>query len=300
MIDQRYADLLEQIQTHWVGLPDKPDETAEVTLQVLWRLAAGDPTTPAGQTSQPLPALDETGMARLQTLLARRLSGTPLAYLTGRQTFLGITMLASPQAMIPRKETEILGKVAVETIQHLEQTRGITRAVDVCTGSGNIALAISANAPQAQVWGIDLSPEAVQLAAQNAEFLHLAGRVTFLTGDLFAPLAAPDFASSFDLVTCNPPYISSAQVDRMAEEIHEHEPRLAFDGGPFGIKILTRIIREAPTYLNPGGYLCFECGLGQGKNMVQMVNRQGYLDVETFTDQAGDIRVIRARTRDTL
>lgn len=267
-------ELLARLSAAWIPLPDKPDETPETTLRALW------------QFTQP----DE---ARLAELVDRRISGVPLAHLTGRQTFLGIEMLAGPEALIPRKETEIVCRGALRILQGLP---GHPRVIDVCTGAGNIALALAYNHAASEVFGADISEAAVDLARRNAAFLGLSDRVHFAVGDLFAPVDMPEHIGNTDLVTCNPPYISSAKVEKMAHEISGFEPRLAFDGGPFGVKVLTRLIREAPRYLRPGGWLAFEVGLGQGKSIAKMIESSAaYCAIETLADQNGETRALLAR-----
>jgi release factor glutamine methyltransferase len=284
---KQYLDLLTRLQSHWAGLPDKPEETPETTLDALWRCAA---------VSKPGGVLGVEEEARLNALVDQRLRGEPLAYLIGKQYFMGIEFLSDPGAMIPRKETEILGRAALGLAKQLAQQAGVIKIIDLCTGSGNIALTLAYNEPGAKVWGADLSEDAVRLAQRNALHLGLADRARFYPGDLFAPFEQDEFLGQMDLVTCNPPYISSAQVVKMPEEIIHHEPHLAFDGGPFGVRILTRVIRESPRFLKTGGWVCFEVGLGQGKAMLNLINKSGlYTNVAVMNDEAGEIRTLQAR-----
>jgi release factor glutamine methyltransferase len=116
-----------------------------------------------------------------------------------------------------------------------------------------------------------------------------------MQGDLFTPLSAEEFFQSFDMIVCNPPYISSAKVDGLPIETGAHEPRLAFDGGNFGVAILSRLIKEAPRLLKPESWLCFEVGLGQGSYFVRTLGKMTeFGGVETFTDSQGEIRAIAA------
>jgi release factor glutamine methyltransferase len=145
--------------------------------------------------------------------------------------------------------------------------------------------------PAARVFGADLSEQAVFLARRNAQFLGLEQRVEFRCGDLLAPFNTPEFLGKVDLMTCNPPYISSARVDQMSAEIAASEPRLAFDGGPFGVAILLRLLQDAPSVLRPGGALAFEVGLGQGAGMQKRMEKLGvYRGVRALLDQDGAIR----------
>jgi len=275
----------------------KPEENPESTLKSLWQLAAGNRVTPVKALAQPYPPLDLVQQERLKELVDQRISGVPLAYLVGRQTFLGVDLLCSPQAMIPRKETEIVGRAALATLQALAKERTEIRVIDLCTGSGNLAVLMAANEPRCQVWGVDITAEAVEQARENAAFLGVSERANFLQGNLFEPVATPDFFHNTDLITCNPPYISSAQVEKLPGEIFFYEPRAAFDGGPFGVQVLTRLIREATAFLKPGSWLCFEVGAGQGKYIASMLNKiDTYRDVETFKDESGEVRALRVRT----
>ena len=293
-----FEELLAKIAARWAGLPDKPDENPENNLRALWLATLGKPLSVKQLGSGDLPALDQAAESRLRELVDHRVSDVPLAHLTGRQSFMGVEMLAGPEAMIPRQETEILGDAALAILKKLVEQRGSTQVLDLCTGSGNLALVLAFHVPGCQIVGVDLSPEAVELAKRNAEHLGLTDRVQFREGDLFGPLESADFWGQADLVVCNPPYISSAQVEALPHEISGFEPRLAFDGGPFGVKILTRLIREAPRFLKPASWLCFEVGLGQGRMMASMLDKSPhYGPVQTLCDDGGNLRALAALTR---
>lgn len=291
-----YSELLELIETHWAGLPDKPEENPEVTLKALWLFAGGTPVSvqKIDETDTRLP--EDVDPDRVRDLVLRRLSGEPLAYLTGRQAFMGIEMLAGPEAMIPRRETELLGKASVQALREVVEEQGEALAIDLCTGSGNLALAMAFLVPNCTVYGADINPRSVDLAARNAEFLGLSERVMFAEGDLFGPLDTSEFWGKADLVTCNPPYISSRRVESMPREIAGYEPRPAFDGGPFGVSILTRVVKETPRFLRPGGRLCFEVGLGQGETMALVAQKTGlYSRIDKRCNENGEVRVLLAK-----
>ncbi len=292
-----FGDLLAELTASWQELPDKPEEDPESTLRALWLLAASESEASPVIGRMGLPPLDEAAAARVRTLVEQRRSGVPLAYLTGRQCFMGIELLAGPEALIPRKETEILGNAALMRVREIVRDRGSATAIDLCTGSGNLALALAFHEPGCTVLGSDLSADAIALAERNAQHLGLSGRARFVQGDLFEPFERTESLGKVDLVVCNPPYISSAKVDRLHREITGFEPRLAFDGGPFGVTILSRLIREAHRFLKPESWLCFEVGRGQGKAMAQMLGRlPQYQVVLSFTDDQGEIRALSART----
>ena len=279
-------------------LPDKPEETVASTLAALWHAAAGRPLSAQRASLEALPDLNAAGVARLRSLMRRRIEGAPLAYLTGRQQFMGLELIASAEALIPRNETELLGRAALERLHAIVREHGGATVIDVCTGSGNLALALAWHEPRARVWAADISDVAIALARRNLAQLQLADRVTFRCGDLLAPFDAPEFHRRVDLLVCNPPYISSGKVDGMEREIIGHEPRVAFDGGPLGIRILQRLITAAPRFLREGGSLVFEVGLGQARGIRRRLERNGgYGDLEELVDQSGQPRVVSARVR---
>jgi release factor glutamine methyltransferase len=276
-------------------LPDKPEETIPTTLAALWHAAAGQALSAQKAIQAPLPVLDRCGIARLREMLQQRLAGIPLAHLTGRQWFMELDLLAEPGALIPREETELLGWAALERLHAIIAKQEHAKVIDICTGSGNLALALAWNEGRANVWGADLSEEAVALARRNASHLGLADRVEFRTGDLLAPFDTPEFIGQVDLLVCNPPYISSSKVDGMPGEIIGHEPRLAFDGGPLGIRIVTRLINEAPRFLRPKGSIAFEVGLGQGRGVRGRLEKHGaYIDIREISDRNGEVRALIA------
>jgi release factor glutamine methyltransferase len=209
---------------------------------------------------------------------------------------MGIELLSGPEALVPRMETELVAHVALDIARG--QLAGVAspRILDVCTGSGNIALALAHHLPETLVGGCDLSKAAVSLAKRNSGHLHLADRVEFRAGDLLNPFCDEDWTGKVDLITCNPPYISSTKVPEMAREIAEHEPFMAFDGGPFGVSILMRLMQDAPPLLRPGGWIAFEVGLGQGSAMEKRLKTSGqFQSITAHPDSEGRIRVLSAR-----
>ena len=285
-----------RLEASFRALPDKPEETAQGAVRALWHSAAGSSCSLELALERDLPELDAAGHERLSALVEERIRGVPLAYLTGCQRFMGLEMLSSADALIPRRETEILARAALALLAEVVGERNGAIVIDVCTGAGNLALAFAHHEPQCRVYGSDLSAEAVAFARKNAEHLGLTERVEFRDGDLLEPFE--ELAGQVDLLTCNPPYISSARVDDMPAEIADHEPRLAFDGGPFGIKILSRLLKRAPQLLKPASWLCFEVGLGQGSAMAKRLESSKHYDeVRTFEDENGDVRALAGRTR---
>lgn len=277
-------------------LADKPEETTDSTLHALWHRAAGQPVSAELALTRPLGELDASQQQQLDELIQRRLEGAPLSHITERQHFMGMEMLAGPQALVPRKETELLARNAVTLAQLMAAQQPSLKVVDVCTGSGNVALAIAHHVPNADVHAADLSEAAVELAMRNAQHAQLSQRVALSAGDLLQPFDTPEFLGKVDLLTCNPPYVSSGKVGQMATEIAAHEPSLAFDGGPFGVAILMRLLQEAPRFLRSDGWLVFEVGLGQGPALHKRLQKDpSFNEVRALADAAGDIRAIAAR-----
>lgn len=289
--------LAKALKSNWPQLADKPEENPVAALRGLWLAAAGKGCSIHKAAGVDLPELDPAGRETLKRLIDQRLSGVPLAHLLGWQQFMGLELKAGPQALIPRKETEILGHAALKCVREIVRTRGTAKVIDVCTGSGNLALALAAHEPKCRVFAADLCPEAVNLAKENATLHNLQDRVEFRVGDLFAPFAGPDFEKAMDLVVCNPPYLSSSKLRALPREIGEFEPREAFDAGAFGLAIINRLISEAARFLKPESWLCFEVGLGQGPFFESRLKSAGfYRTVETAVDAAGEVRALIART----
>lgn len=291
-----YTELLQRLITDLTTLPDKPEETPATTLRALWHTAAGMPTSAELAADSDLPPLDVKGAATLRALMQRRIDGIPLAHITGRQRFIDMEMLTGPGALVPRKETELLARTAIDVAKQIASMRENLVAVDICTGSGNIALAIAKHVPTARVFAADISADAIDLARRNMRHLALETRVEFAVGDLLAPFDTAEFHGSVDVLTCNPPYIASAKVKEMPDETIAREPLLAFDGGLFGVTIILRLIQDAPRFLRPGGWLVCEIGLGQGPVLGKILKANAaFKEVQTIADPAGAVRVIKAR-----
>jgi release factor glutamine methyltransferase len=301
-VETPFDALLEEIREFWTPLRDKPEETLERVLCALWRTAAGAPVSADRAVRDGLPSLDSAATGRLRELLARKRSGVPLAHLTQRQTFLGLELLAGPDALIPRKETEILGRAALAKLHCLAQARGALTVIDVCTGSGNLALAYAHYEPGARVYASDLCQSAVDLSRRNLEHLSsqrdLCGRVEFRQGDLLEPFDTAEFHGKCDFLSCNPPYISASKVKQMHPEIAQFEPEAAFNGGVYGVSILMKLLKNAPRFLKPGSWLGFEVGLGQGALTARQLEKNpAFSAVETCADEAGEIRAIFAKSK---
>jgi release factor glutamine methyltransferase len=211
-------------------------------------------------------------------LVWRRLCGEPTPYIIGRADFYDIELAVAPVAAIPRPETELLVEEALALAgKRLQGTPSLT-IMDVGTGCGAIALALATHLPSAQIIASDISPAALALAQGNAERLGLASAVRFLCGDLLAPLEQP-----VDIVVANLPYVRSAEWQGLPVEIRCHEPREALDGGPDGLRVIERLLRQAPAYLRPAAALLLEIGYDQGPAVVALAS-------EVFPEAAVEVK----------
>ncbi len=288
---------MERLKNQLETLPDKPEETAESTLKALWLTAASQPVSAEKAQGLPLPELNEVQQKLLNELIEKRISGIPLAHLSGRQQFMGVELVAGPEALVPRKETELLGFAALDHLRELStQLQRDLTMLDVCTGAGNLAVALAVLFPKMNVFAADLSADAVTLAQKNVRFHNLEEKVRLRTSDVLDAFNSVDFYESIDVLLCNPPYISSAKVPEMPSEISGHEPRLAFDGGAFGIKVLSKLTNDAPKYLRVGGWLGFEVGLGQGPAMQKrLIMHKQFDHIQPILDSGGQIRALFAK-----
>jgi release factor glutamine methyltransferase len=206
---------------------------------------------------------------------------------------MGIELLVAPGALVPRAETELLGRTALAVLQHLAVPA--PRVIDMCCGSGNLACGIAYHAPSAVIWASDLTDACAEMARRNVERLGLSDRISVRQGDLFDGLHDMGLTGKIDVIVCNPPYISAKRLDGDRAELLRHEPRVAFDGGPYGLSIHQRVMRDAPRFLRPGGTLLFEIGLGQHRQVESLFRRaQAYGDVKFATDDGGSPRVAYA------
>ena len=224
--------------------------------------------------------------AAYRELVKRRVDGWPVAYLTGVKEFYLLPFHVSPAVLIPRPDTETL---VLEALNKLKGRANPT-VLDLGTGSGCVAVAIAANAPSCRVTAVDVSPDAADVAKKNATANAVADRVTVLTGDLFAPVPA---VATFDVLVSNPPYVTPAEIETLAPDVRDHEPRLALDGGPDGLAFYRRIVAGAGAIVKSGGWVLLEVGHTQAGAVNALFAARPEFDVKpTVKDAGGRLRVV--------
>lgn len=217
--------------------------------------------------------------ARYEELLTRRASGVPLQYLTREQNFFGLSLYVDERVLIPRQDTECL----VEEVLR-DGARGAL--LDLCTGSGCIPLALLKHGNFSCALGADISAEALAVAEINRARTGLP--LLFRQSDLFS-----EIPERFDVITANPPYIESAEIESLSVEVRDHEPRLALDGAADGLAFYRRLAAESGAHLKPGGRLYLEIGMSQGAAVVSLLEAAAFSDIQIIRDLAGRDRIVK-------
>jgi release factor glutamine methyltransferase len=224
-------------------------------------------------------------LAFFRERVGRRARREPLQYIVGRVEFWSLPFVVNPAVLIPRPDTEILVEEA------LKRASAEATVLDVGTGSGAIAIALAHELPAADVHGVDISPAALEVAAENARLNGVGGRVRLAEADLARLPEGP-----FDLIVSNPPYIPSGELAALMPEVRDFEPSLALDGGGDGLDSYRLLARQAPSRLRSGGWLLLETGAGQAPAVRKLLSEAGLLDVFSRDDYAGIPRVVGGRT----
>jgi release factor glutamine methyltransferase len=269
---------------------DYPAKEAEILLTEALRITsstlyAGDRLLSAGEVGQ------------VRSFAARRARGEPLQYIVGHVAFCGLRINVGPGVLVPRPETELLVQ---EVIRFLREKHPHTSPpyqggdvwvsiLDLCTGSGCIALALAKNFPKSDVYGVDTSEAAMVYATQNAIGEGISN-IHFKLGDLFGPI----HGMTFDCIICNPPYIRAGEIATLQREVRDYEPREALDGGKDGLDFYRRIVKEAPRYLKQGGILALELGYDQAEAVQKMALDAGFGGIRLLEDYAGIQRILLA------
>jgi len=242
------------------------------------------------QFDQPVakPKLDE-----LRGLVKRAGGHEPVAYLIGKTEFYSLELDISNDCLIPRPETELLVQRAIE---FLRTRHGTQFVCDLCTGSGCVAVAIAKNVPEARVIATDISAAALEVAARNVDKHRLVERITLLQGDLFEPLVKPLDVEQFDLIVCNPPYVSAAEYEMLDKNVKEYEPKIALFAGDDGLDVYRRIIEKADQFLKPEAVLMLEIGYAQGPAVKELLEQtEAFAEITIEKDVHDNDRIVIAK-----
>ena len=224
---------------------------------------------------------------KVAALTERRISGEPVAYITGAWEFYGLPMVITTDVLIPRMDTELLVDAAKELLNGRKMD---ARVLDLCCGSGCIACAIGHEMPAARIVAVDLSAKALEVARRNVAVNRLSSRVICMQAD--ATASPPMSMGQFDMIVSNPPYVRSADMKKLDRSVRDFEPSWALDGGKDGLKFYKSIIKYWKSVLRPGGYLLFEVGEGQAESVKEMLLTGGFRSVSSKFDTIGVERVV--------
>ena len=231
-----------------------------------------------------VPSTDGRTREYSDAVLARA-SRVPLQYLTGKQDFMGLTFHVDERVLIPRQDTETLAELVLR-----ENPEKNIRLLDLCTGSGCLAVSLAVLGGYEEVDAGDISPDALEVAEENGR--RLGGNVHFVESDLFSAL---DPGKAYDVIVSNPPYIPTEVIEGLEPEVRDYEPRMALDGSGDGLAFYRRLAAESPSHLKPGGHLYLEIGWDQGESVEALLRENGFEDIEVVRDDAGNCRVVRGK-----
>ena len=238
----------------------------------------------------------ETAVAeQYRQLCEKRAQHIPLQHLTGQAYFMGYEFYVDDRVLVPRQDTETLVE---EAISHLRELPA-PKILDMCTGSGCILLSLLMELPQASGTGADVSADALEVAKENTRRLGLEKRAELIQSDLFSAnyfeKNSRKKCMEYDMLISNPPYIRTADIDGLMDEVRLHDPRLALDGKADGLYFYEKITEQAGKYLKPGGWLIYEIGCDQGKDVAEIMKKKGFIQIEVKKDLAGLDRIVEGR-----
>jgi release factor glutamine methyltransferase len=236
--------------------------------------------------------LSEEEEARYAAHIRERARGVPSQYITGHQEFWGLDLIVNPAVLIPRPETEHIIEVVKELAGLMEFGAREPKLIDVGTGSGAIAIALAKEFPRAEVWAVDLSEEALEVARINAARLEVDGRVRIAKSDVMADMVRD---ATFDFIVSNPPYVALSEADKVQDVVKKFEPKMAVFAGDHGFDVIDRLIPQAREALRAGGYLVMEIGYSMSEATMDRLG--DWEDVHAVPDLAGIPRVVVAKKK---
>ncbi|MGP1441983.1 MAG: peptide chain release factor N(5)-glutamine methyltransferase [Anaerovoracaceae bacterium] len=227
-------------------------------------------------------------------LIDRRAEGEPLQYIVGEQEFMGLSFNVNEAVLIPRQDTETLVETA---LSFAKNKKGSISILDMCCGSGAIAISMAYFLPKSKLTACDISEAALNVARSNAKKNGVEKKINFIESDLYMPVQKKKpMKDKFDMILCNPPYIPSDVIPTLQREIKDHEPVAALDGGEDGLDFYRKMVTDSAVHLKKGGYILFEIGHDQADEVTALLEEEGcYKDIFTHKDMARSDRVITAR-----
>ena len=235
--------------------------------------------------------ISETKLSAFRNLIARRLQWEPVAYITGRKEFWSFTLEINSSVLIPRPDTEVIVEEALNICRKIDSSE--IKILDIGTGSGAIALALASEITRAKIVATDISPAALNLVQKNAAALGLKEKIDFRLGNLIEPVNG-----IFDIIVCNPPYISAKDYEKLPSGVKDYEPQDALLAGKSGLEFYEKLIYQAAGFLQKNGWLLLEIGAKQESGVCGIIEAAGIYDsIEMRRDYAGLPRVIKARRK---
>lgn len=227
--------------------------------------------------------VDGKSAEKYNELVNQRAGHIPLQHLVGTQEFMGLTFKVNENVLIPRQDTELLVENVADCLGNGKRT-----VLDMCTGSGCIAVSIDRLSKDSKVTAVDISEKALEVAQENNRFNN--ANVTFIQSDLFT-----NVTGRYDIIVSNPPYIRTDEIPKLMEEVKSHEPVMALDGMEDGLYFYKKICNEASDYLNDNGKIFFEIGYDQGDDVSEILRQNRFCNIEVLKDLSGNDRVVIAR-----
>ncbi|MCK4847171.1 MAG: peptide chain release factor N(5)-glutamine methyltransferase [Deltaproteobacteria bacterium] len=267
------------------------EEAKREALLMCSYLLGADPSAIIDARAKPF---EEDKAEKLEGWILRRSKREPLQYVIGEVEFRGRSFMVGPGVLIPRPETELLVDEALKILKDCKSDRPLF--LDLCTGSGCVAVSLAMEFHSACVLATDVSDEAIETTIRNALIHDVIEELECLKGDIFEAVEEHPLKEAFDIIVANPPYIKSADIAGLAEEVSAFEPHLALDGGRDGLKVIRKIIKDAHLYLKPGASLLMEIGFDQSVEVLELLESSGaYEDVRVVKDYSGIDRIVIAR-----
>lgn len=294
---------LEQTATIWqamkwaeenLQMSGRPDASVDAKLLMLYVLGCNDTMLLLNRQK----VMEKAQLETYKKYIAIRQTGVPLQHITGTQEFMGLEFKVNEHVLIPRQDTETLLEQLLEKLKHLASAKDCSRlkGIDIGTGTGCIGISLAHYMPKIEMTLVDISKEALKVAAYNIKAHHLEGRIQTLESNLLEVYEG----EPVDFIVSNPPYIAKKDMDELMIEVKEHEPHLALTDEGDGLYFYREISKKAKAYLKKDGLLAYEIGYDQGEAVIAILKAEGYKEIELHKDLAGQDRVIIAKYEGTF